>query len=118
MAIYSSVPPPGQTAAATQAQLSAADIEAWTVHALQSLNVSDAVSGPGVTLSIPLDVSATKDKEDISPKATLKTRRESLQRDSLRRRDALLKGKEGSRRRQRWENGKLILNNSASYAIH
>lgn len=32
-------------------------------------------------------------------------RRETLHRDSLKRRDALLKGKEGSRRRQRWENG-------------
>ena len=32
-------------------------------------------------------------------------RRSSIQRDSLRRRELLLKGKEGSRRRQRWENG-------------
>ena len=33
------------------------------------------------------------------------THREPLQRDSLNRREALLRGKEGSRRRQRWENG-------------
>ena len=32
-------------------------------------------------------------------------RREPLRRDSLKRREALLMGKEGSRRRQRWENG-------------
>lgn len=32
-------------------------------------------------------------------------RREPIHRDSLKRREALLKGKEGSRRRQRWENG-------------
>lgn len=32
-------------------------------------------------------------------------RREPLRRDSLKRREALLKGKDGSRRRQRWENG-------------
>lgn len=32
-------------------------------------------------------------------------RREPLRRDSLRRREALQKGKDGSRRRQRWENG-------------
>ena len=32
-------------------------------------------------------------------------RREPLRRDSLKRREALLRGKDGSRRRQRWENG-------------
>lgn len=32
-------------------------------------------------------------------------RREPIRRDSLKRREALLKGKDGSRRRQRWENG-------------
>ncbi|KAL9104786.1 MAG: hypothetical protein Q9187_008861, partial [Circinaria calcarea] len=34
-------------------------------------------------------------------------RQEPLRRDSLKRREALLKGKEGSRRRQRWENGRF-----------
>ncbi|KAK2760330.1 hypothetical protein FQN54_002398 [Arachnomyces sp. PD_36] len=37
-------------------------------------------------------------------------RREPLHRDSLKRREALLKGKEGSRRRQRWENDRLMSN--------
>jgi hypothetical protein len=32
-----------------------------------------------------------------------------VRKDSMKRRDALLKGKEGSRRRQRWENGALPL---------
>jgi hypothetical protein len=32
-------------------------------------------------------------------------RRESVRKDSMKRREALLKGKDGSRRRQRWENG-------------
>ena len=36
-------------------------------------------------------------------------RREPLRRDSLRRREALQKGKDGSRRRQRWENGMLLV---------
>lgn len=35
-------------------------------------------------------------------------KRPPSRRDSLRRREALLKGKEGSRRRQRWENGQSL----------
>ncbi|TKX18836.1 putative nucleic acid binding protein 29 [Elsinoe australis] len=35
-------------------------------------------------------------------------RREPIRRDSQKRREALLKGKEGSRRRQRWENDRLL----------
>ena len=46
------------------------------------------------------------DREDQTPQRTgYMRRRSSIQRDSLRRREALLKGREGSRRRQRWENG-------------
>jgi hypothetical protein len=93
MAIYSSVPPPSQ-----QASASAVDIEAWTVSALESLSVSPTARGTGVRLAIPLE----RDEEVAKP--GLK-RKEPLRRDSLKRRDALLKGKEGSRRRQRWENG-------------
>lgn len=37
-------------------------------------------------------------------------RREPIRRDSLKRRELLLKGKEGSRRRQRWENDRLLNN--------
>ena len=36
-------------------------------------------------------------------------RHSRVRRDSLNRREALLKGKEGSRRRQRWENGTLLI---------
>ncbi|KAF2222750.1 hypothetical protein BDZ85DRAFT_282793 [Elsinoe ampelina] len=39
---------------------------------------------------------------------TVHRRRSPIRRDSQKRRDALLKGKEGSRRRQRWENDRLI----------
>ena len=97
MAIYSSVPPPSQ-----QASVAAVDIEAWTVSALESLSVSPRARGTGVTLSIPLE----RDDGETPSKAVYK-RKEPLRRDSLKRREALLKGKEGSRRRQRWENGKL-----------
>ena len=37
-------------------------------------------------------------------------RQAPVRRDSLKRREALLKGKEGSRRRQRWENDRLLSN--------
>jgi hypothetical protein len=96
MAIYSSVPPPSQQ---VQVQSQAVEVEVWTLSALQSLSVSASARGTGVTLSIPLDSNDDK-------KATYKARvKEPIRRDSQKRREALLKGKEGSRRRQRWENG-------------
>lgn len=103
MAIYSSVPPPSQQPTATQA----IDIDAWTVSALQSLSVSPSARGTGVTLSIPLDSTRERDQADGAPaRPASKPRKDPLaRRDSQRRREALLKGKEGSRRRQRWENG-------------
>lgn len=98
---------------------SAIDIERWTVEqaaealGAASLSSSAAVRGTSVTIEIPLD-------EDTAPAGTAEgtpaprvreavhtvyRRREPIRRDSLKRREALLKGKEGSRRRQRWENG-------------
>lgn len=112
MAIYSSVPPPSQqpSVPVTSQSASAIDIEAWTVSALQSLTVSPSARGTGVSLSIPLDDSRDAGGVDATPsKSTHKPRREPLRRDSQKRREALLKGKEGSRRRQRWENGTLYI---------
>jgi hypothetical protein len=102
MAIYSSVPPPSQQPAPIQASTSTSSIqvEAWTVSALQSLNISPSARNTGVTLSIPLDA-----EEPPSKASAYKPRKEPLKRDSQKRREAVLKGKEGSRRRQRWENG-------------
>ena len=57
---------------------------------------STSVRGPSVRLSVPLD-----------SKQTVTTTRKILRRDSLDRREALLKGKEGSRQRRRWENGEF-----------
>jgi len=82
MAIFSTVPPPEQQAA----------VEAWSVG---------SAVGTGVTLSIPLEK-----EEKLGVKARGSKEKEPLKRDSMNRRDALLKGKEGSRRRQRWENGR------------
>ncbi|KAK5070264.1 hypothetical protein LTR64_002103 [Lithohypha guttulata] len=55
--------------------------------------------GTSVKLSVPLDT-----------KPTTTTTRKILRRDSLDRREALLKGKEGSRQRRRWENDRLLNN--------
>ena len=94
------------------------DIEAWTERAAESLNAISISSphtlrGTTASLAIKLDENhATKGMEAIKDErlaketnAALPPRHEPLRRDSLKRRDALLKGKEGSRQRRRWENG-------------
>lgn len=104
MAIYSAVPPPPQH----QAQ-SGVDIEAWTVSAFESLTVSSDARGTGVSLSIPLDgnhEATSKPKHAVTRQLSGKAKHV---RDSLKNRDLYLKGKEGSRRRQRWENGTRLL---------
>lgn len=93
------------------------DVEAWAGEAARSL-AALSLSSPGSILRsaqplvIPLeeglnsrrvDQTEAPHHEDSSP--AYRPRREPLRRDSLKRREALLKGKEGSRRRQRWENG-------------
>ena len=96
-------PTPSQNQSAT-----GIDIDAWTISALQSLSVSPAARGTGTPLAIPIDGSertvafateAAKDRVETP-------RRPPSRRDSMKRREALLKGKEGSRQRRRWENGK------------
>jgi hypothetical protein len=107
-------------------------ISAWTEQATASLqdltlfestttNGPDPTSTPSrstlrgttVSLTIPIDdqtptassqVKVVASGESRSPTVSFR-RREPLRRDSLKRREALLKGKDGSRRRQRWENG-------------
>ncbi|KAI1209026.1 uncharacterized protein F4807DRAFT_461145 [Annulohypoxylon truncatum] len=135
MAIYSAVPPPPEFTATTtdsnqqqqqQSQEShqspisnptvtnapsGVDIEAWTVSALESLSVSPIARGTGTPLSIPLDEESRKKAsvsiQDPRAKSTAITPppRPLSRRDSQKRREALLKGKEGSRQRRRWENG-------------
>lgn len=111
-------------------------ISAWTEQATESLSGMtlaestsrrDAPSSPTpaglrgatVSLSIPLNDEntvpvpaparvkvATSASEETRPPTVSFRRREPLRRDNLKRREALLKGKDGSRRRQRWENGR------------
>ena len=83
-------------------------IEAWTEQATQALNdVSlspNAVRGASISLAIDLDEKVAQNEGGEHP-SIYRPRREPMRRDSLKRREALLKGKEGSRRRTRWENG-------------
>ncbi|KAB5532774.1 R3H-associated N-terminal domain-containing protein [Coniochaeta sp. 2T2.1] len=136
MAIYSAVPPPHEQQPAVSAShppshqhtLSSAstaslDIEAWTVSALQSLSISPGAVGVGNPLSIPLDASSetqtqtrmklrnvTIHPDAVGVGASIAAPRKPVlrRRDSMERREALLKGKEGSRQRRRWENDRLL----------
>lgn len=116
MAIYREVPDIYRTADNVEAPI---DVEAWTEEAtlaLASVNISAAppqptIRGTSVTLDIPLDDHVVPQPETTQNTAAklvrsgYPRRKEPLRRDSLKRREALLKGKEGSRQRRRWENG-------------
>lgn len=95
------------------------DVAAWTQSAIQAMNglslhadpTVPRPSGIPVTLQVPLDDQATAagNDEGITSSGAVRSayvlRRKTSERDTLRRRDLILKGKEGSRRRHRWENG-------------
>ncbi|TKA77333.1 hypothetical protein B0A55_03409 [Friedmanniomyces simplex] len=99
-------------------------VEAWTVSqvadTLATTSIAPSIEphssrGASVTIDIPLDDSTplphdppTRPRSE--PVHTVYKRREPIRRDSQNRREALLKGKEGSRRRQRWENDRLLSN--------
>lgn len=98
-------------------------VEAWTVEQAADVLSATSISTPArgrptnVTLDIPLDDSdllasspPQQPKSRPSEHHTVYKRREPIRRDSQNRRNALLKGKEGSRRRQRWENDRLLSN--------
>lgn len=113
----------------------AIDIEAWAVEQaaerLSATRITPIISSavpvrsPRVAIDIPLDepsnrTTAAAPQDPSTSTAypvfkkeavhTVHKRHEPIRRDSLKRRDALLKGKEGSRRRQRWENDRLLSN--------
>jgi len=90
------------------------NIEAWTEETIESLRTvrisSASIVSPRIARgpSAPLEISIDQENPTADAPATAHTtykRREPLRRDSMNRREALLKGKEGSRRRQKWENG-------------
>ncbi|KAF3767612.1 hypothetical protein M406DRAFT_220877, partial [Cryphonectria parasitica EP155] len=118
-----SQPPPSQAQNIPQHTHSASgtiDIEAWTISALQSLSVSPESRGIGGTpLAIPLDDHHRDSNAPAAARVTiaineahagaciLPPRRPPSRRDSMKRREALLKGKEGSRQRRRWDMARL-----------
>ncbi|KAL4902832.1 hypothetical protein BDW74DRAFT_58358 [Aspergillus multicolor] len=127
MAIHPSFPSQDEVRGPLSPQQARA-ISAWTEQAaasLENLTLTDSAStilrGTTVSLSIPLDDpvpdapriktvgQSTAEKVQKPPTVSFR-RREPLRRDSLKRREALLKGKDGSRRRQRWENDRLLQN--------
>ena len=87
----------------------AIDVEKWTEEAAQSLNTLSIASPTGVrgtSVSLAIDLDEQKELKNSVAKAEVnRPKRKLLRRDSLDRREALLRGKEGSRRRTRWENG-------------
>lgn len=105
-------PPPQQrTFSPPSRERIAIDIDAWTLSALESLSVSPIARGTGTPLAINIDEHAVKKQatfvEDAAAEAARDPiRRPPSRRDSQRKREMLLKGKEGSRQRRRWENGR------------
>jgi len=92
------------------------DIEAWTEQATAAMGSVAISATPAVVqeTSVAFDIPLDEHDAPARPAPTTTTqvhtvykRKEPIRRDSLKRREALLKGKEGSRRRQRWENGTL-----------
>ena len=120
MAIYPKLIATVQSHTETEAVV---DVEAWTEQATQALQAvalspppAETPRGTSVTLAIPLDGQTSRTAARASGgtegDASLRRdssgyrRKEPIRRDSLKRREALLKGKEGSRQRRRWENGR------------
>ena len=79
----------------------------WITQQMENVSITPTtaprpVTGTTVRISVPLDATT---RSAVSTSAVY-TERKILRRDSIERREALLKGKEGSRQRRRWENGK------------
>jgi R3H-associated N-terminal domain len=104
-----------------------AKVVAWTEQATEGLRLVNLSAegaqrlarGIPVSLTVPLDQrhesgvpepigKGLKQSHGTRQVHTSYGRSEPIRRDSLKRREALLKGKEGSRQRRRWENGRLF----------
>lgn len=113
-------PSPGPQGRLTPQQ--AIEISVWSDRATESLSI--ASSPVPYRNSTPLTIPLDDDVRRVDPQSPLRLksvrvaaeaegptvsstyrRREPVRRDSLKRRESISKGKEGSRRRQRWENG-------------
>ncbi|KAK4200968.1 R3H-associated N-terminal domain-containing protein [Triangularia verruculosa] len=101
----------------SSASTATVDIEAWTVSALESLNITPQVArGTSNSLAIPIDNHDTPsttlklrfDPSTATGQSIIPPRRPPSRRDSMKKRDALIKGNPGSRQRRRWENDHLL----------
>jgi hypothetical protein len=104
-------------------------IEAWADEAVQAVttlrlrtptpDATPSIRGTTMKLEIPLDACASDGQAGGTRRGTYMPRRPLSRRDSMKRRDALLMGKEGSRRRQRWENSQFTRNihHQSAYGI-
>ncbi|KAK0391350.1 hypothetical protein NLU13_0851 [Sarocladium strictum] len=116
-------PPPAGYVFPSPARSTPIDIDAWTLHALESLSVSPLARGTRSPLSINIDEQRERKKkvedgrervariyveEEEEEGRGEPIRRPPSRRDSQRKREMLLKGKEGSRQRRRWENDRLM----------
>ncbi|KAK1749840.1 R3H-associated N-terminal domain-containing protein [Echria macrotheca] len=117
-------PHPLHQHALSNASTATVDVEAWTADALASLTISPSARGTGGSaLSIPLDAVEHPASSSSRPRplklrnvgfetnggaGITPPRRPPSRRDSTKRREELLKGKEGSRQRRRWENDHLL----------
>jgi hypothetical protein len=102
------------------ANVTRVNVDSWTEEAIRAMNdltvtPASTVRGTSFVLEIPLDEQdkgreAKADGEGITAGEAVRAgyvlRRKTSNRDSLRHREAVLKGKEGSRQRRRWENGR------------
>ncbi|KAM0796097.1 R3H-associated N-terminal domain-containing protein [Usnea florida] len=123
MAIYPNANAYVQNGAPNASVPPSTNIEAWTEQVTQSIGSVSLVSpgmvpGTSVSLAIDLDEPTHQRRDEAAGNAHhaddassgYRPHRGPLRRDSLKRREALLKGKEGSRRRTRWENDRLLNN--------
>jgi hypothetical protein len=85
-------------------------------------DLTKPAGAPTVALQIPLDVEHGNDGEGVTAGQAVREghvlRRKSSTRDSMRRRDSLLKGNQGSRQRRRWENGMHTFTSWTFDAVH
>ncbi|KAJ4385863.1 hypothetical protein N0V85_008036 [Neurospora sp. IMI 360204] len=101
------IPVPVNQSTISNVSTAAVDIEAWTVAALESLRIANSAAGP-VDPALKLRNVVFDDGDDTYAANITPPRRPPSRRDSMKRREALLKGKEGSRQRRRWENDRLV----------
>ena len=104
---------PSENAGQDSTESSFVSIEAWAEDAVQaagSLTFSDLSPRSATSTRSALEISL--DEHDRKPgtgaplaRRILVAQQDPSRRDDLKRRESLLKGNEGSRRRQRWENG-------------